>query len=643
MDTAKYRAIENARVQKYREKKRKQLHADVGDQEMDSNESPYRSVQAMGKAMNKVRTSLPRSPRKRKAVAKALAREIGVSFAKQKKVTKQTGLDEDTKNKICSFYLRDDISWQAPGRKDRVIIRERDANGKKIKIYMQCKYMLMSLAEAHQLYLEENPDYCVGRSKFCQLRPKNIKLFDKMPHSVCVCMYHENIRLLLNALENCTELPSSTTAFTNSIVCDPSSKECMTLECNTCQNNISNYEPVGEDASLPVNYFQWQKNDKNITKVEVKSIAEDTFHELKNQLKPFLMHVYVKRKQAAFMEEITKNVDGKTIAMQVDFSENATLACQNEIQSAHWQHSQATLFTAHAWVDTGKEESTVIVSDDLDHTKLAVYTFVSKLISILREKYPEFERVHVFSDGPSSQFKQRFLFSNLYPWQKQFDCEICWHFLATSHGKGIIDGLGGTVKRSVWRYVRSGKGFATTPQMFHELALQRNPGINILFISKNEVAENEVHLNAHWDNTIPIANTHKIHSVRPKGSSHLLVAETSDARKLSEVRILKNEISEDDSDEHNSGSEVAVSDGLDIAIGDWIVVKYQGEMFPGEVTEIGGAHGNEIRTDVMERSGKFWKWPSKRDNIFYFCKDVVKKIEPPIVAGNRGQFQFLSF
>eukprot|EP00794_Sanderia_malayensis_P001513 gene1513-1671_t len=456
----------------------------------------------------------------------------------------------------------------------------------------------MSLAEAHQLYLEENPDYSIGRSKFFQLRPKNVKLFDKMPHSVCVCMYHENIRLLLNALENCTELPSSTTAFTNSI---------------------------------------WQKNDKKIIKVEVNSIAEDTFHELKNQLKPFLMHVYAKRQQAAFMEEITQNVDGKTIAMHIDFSENATLACQNEIQSAHWQHSQATL-TAQAWVDTGKEESTVIVSDDLDHTKLAVYTFVSKLISILREKYPEFERVHVFSDGPSSQFKPRFLFSNLYPSQKQFHCEICWHFLATSNGKGNIDGLGRTVKRSIWRYVRSGNGFATTPQMFHELALQRNPDIKILFISKNEVAENEVaenevHLNAHWDNTILITNTHKIHFVRAKGSSNLLVAGTSNARKLSEVRILKNKIPEDDksssdeeqiTDESNSESEVAVSDGLDIAIGDWIVVKYEGEMFPGEITEIGGADGNEIRTDVMERSGKFWKWPSKRQYLLFLQRCCEK-------------------
>ena len=36
---------------------------------------------------------------------------------------------------------------------------------------------------------------------------------------------------------------------------------------------------------------------------------------------------------------------------QVDYSENAALVHQNEIQFAHWAHKQATLFTSYAWVD----------------------------------------------------------------------------------------------------------------------------------------------------------------------------------------------------------------------------------------------------------------------------------------------------
>lgn len=121
-----------------------------------------------------------------------------------------------------------------------------------------------------------------------------------------------------------------------------------------------------------------------MTKVEMKSDAEDIFSELKNELKLSLIPVYIKRKQAASMESVTKNVDGKTIALQVDFTKNATMASQNKIQYAHWQHSEATLLTAHAWISKEVGEMIVIISDDLEHTKLAVYAFMSKILAILR-------------------------------------------------------------------------------------------------------------------------------------------------------------------------------------------------------------------------------------------------------------------
>ena len=34
--------------------------------------------------------------------------------------------------------------------------------------------------------------------------------------------------------------------------------------------------------------------------------------------------------------------------------------------------------------------------------------------------------------------------------------KMIWSFFATFHGKGAVDGIGGMVKRSVWRVVRAG-------------------------------------------------------------------------------------------------------------------------------------------------------------------------------------------
>ena len=38
--------------------------------------------------------------------------------------------------------------------------------------------MLMSLKEAHNKFVEENPNNKIGLSKFCELRPNKVKLFD---------------------------------------------------------------------------------------------------------------------------------------------------------------------------------------------------------------------------------------------------------------------------------------------------------------------------------------------------------------------------------------------------------------------------------------------------------------------------------
>ena len=38
------------------------------------------------------------------------------------------GLSEDTKQLVLAFHYSNEVSWQAPGRKDRVIIREARAD-----------------------------------------------------------------------------------------------------------------------------------------------------------------------------------------------------------------------------------------------------------------------------------------------------------------------------------------------------------------------------------------------------------------------------------------------------------------------------------------------------------------------------------
>ena len=80
-------------------------------------------------------------------------------------------------------------------------------------------------------------------------------------------------------------------------------------------------------------------------------------------------------------------------------------------------------------------------------------SFLSNQLTIT---YPTIETIHTFSDGAASQFKQQYLFSNLHTWEQNTQTNIISNVFATSHGKGAADGLGGTGKRSVWRFDKVG-------------------------------------------------------------------------------------------------------------------------------------------------------------------------------------------
>ena len=55
-----------------------------------------------------------------------------------------------------------------------------------------------------------------------------------------------------------------------------------------------------------------------------------------------------------------------------------------------------------------------------------------------------------------------------------------WHFLVTSHGKGCIDGIGGTIKCKVAEAVRASQHDMATSQYFVDVAVKVCPNINIL-------------------------------------------------------------------------------------------------------------------------------------------------------------------
>lgn len=165
-------------------------HGHNGDTEF-----AYKSPSTLGKAVKRVMTATPNSPRKCAAIMGCLSINHHHDWPSASG-SHQNKLDIATVKAVTDFYEQPDISWTAPRRKDYIIIRTGTEKAK-----IQKKYLMMTVNEAHSLFCDANPDIKIGRSKFADLRPKHVWLNAKFPNNVCSCKYHENMRLLLESLK----------------------------------------------------------------------------------------------------------------------------------------------------------------------------------------------------------------------------------------------------------------------------------------------------------------------------------------------------------------------------------------------------------------------------------------------------------
>jgi len=76
-----------------------------------------------------------------------------------------------------------------------------------------------------------------------------------------------------------------------------------------------------------------------------------------------------------------------------------------------------------------------------------------------------------------------------------------------------VNGIGGTVKKAVWRHVRSGNALLASAKSFCDIAAESNPKVHVAFISSASIYENMAMLDKHWETRKPIPNTHKVHFI----------------------------------------------------------------------------------------------------------------------------------
>lgn len=130
---------------------------------------------------------------------------------------KRRGVGADVEDSVVKFFVDDENSKQSPTVKDVFHLKKEDGS---VEVTTR-RYFLASVAELYARFTEENPQVKIGISKFGQLRPKYCKLLKETKNQVCLCIYHENVRLCFESVD------LKYSDYMKYMACDVERKSCM--------------------------------------------------------------------------------------------------------------------------------------------------------------------------------------------------------------------------------------------------------------------------------------------------------------------------------------------------------------------------------------------------------------------------------
>ena len=321
-----------------------------------------------------------------------------------------------------------------------------------------------------------------------------IKYRDDMPENTCTCEHCENLDLLLTALSShVPSIPKDGSHLMKVVMCNPESVKCVDFLCEICSDGNTLTQELLDDISEveEVLYYKWITGEKFPEKKQQIVTGSEAASDLKVMIKSYRRHHYNRFRQHKEMKKAKECLLGSNSAIiQVDFAENYVNTQRNAIQTAYFGQENFTLYTACVWYDLEGEvkvASFCIVSDSMDHSRVAAFNFNSILIDQCKKMVPGIRVVYFWSDGCAAQFKSKYCFAQLTSLANDNHVSLTWSYFESHHGKGPVDGVGGKVKSSVYKDVKAGIVVISSPKQFAEYANQRLPSITTMFVSKNDI------------------------------------------------------------------------------------------------------------------------------------------------------------
>jgi len=358
---------------------------------------------------------------------------------------------ENFKKHLENYFQKDDVSAQAPGKKD-VIVR--------MKLKKQKRYLTGSLKMLHRKFCEENPLTPVSYAVFCRFRPFWVIPMKIHERETCLCEKHENVLLLFNRLRSLKIVKSGSDLdmlIKEDMYCAEVNLKCCLRECEMCAEKEILY--LEFDGCIETYYDTWEKvrehgkdgkTYSHIKKRRVSCLTYELVDKFSKALPAYCRHIAYIRHQYHEIDNLKKSLTKTDALIHVDFSENYDCKYNRELQSTHFGGNRANVTLHTGMVYKEKENiSFCTLSEDLRHDPVAIS---SHLLPILDEYVSEeIQNIHFLSDSPSSQYRNKsmfyLMFHRIIPLFRNLRV-FTWNYSESGHGKGAPDGIGACVKRT---------------------------------------------------------------------------------------------------------------------------------------------------------------------------------------------------
>jgi hypothetical protein len=138
---------------------------------------------------------------------------------------------------VNTFYESDEISRTVPGKDLKSVKKDGKC------IHVQKTLILGNLKDIFNKFKNDFQNVKIGFSKFCQLRPRYVILAGPPgTRSVCVCVQHQNIKLMadaikLNELTKEMNLEKNVSTLKHILVltsCNPPTEDCLLNNYTQC-------------------------------------------------------------------------------------------------------------------------------------------------------------------------------------------------------------------------------------------------------------------------------------------------------------------------------------------------------------------------------------------------------------------------